>query len=323
MLLGNGGCHLNLGQYDKAEAAYTKSISRANKRGDDRSAAVGQGQLGTVYLLQRKFDAALQAYREARETFTRLNEPASVAVVWHQTGMVHKEAGQFERAEQAYRESLRIEVQQKNRPGQASTLNQLGLLFNGGRNRPEEAVVFFRQAADIYVEIQDLANEGRTRNNLADTFRKLQRWDEARREIRRAIDCKSQFGHALLPWTTWDILADIETATGEAAAAAEARRHARDCYLAYRRDGGENHFGDGQLALLVNQSFQTGETATAGSLLAQLAADPKFGRMLAFVRTLQAIVAGSRDRSLADNPKLNFREYAEVMILLDTLDSTA
>ena len=72
-------------------------------------------------------------------------------------------------------------------------------------------------------------------------LRKLRRLDEARQEIRRAIECDAQFGHAAEPWKTWAILADIETDAGNATAAAEAKGKAIACYLAYRRDGGENH----------------------------------------------------------------------------------
>ncbi|MEI2772745.1 MAG: hypothetical protein V9G98_19080 [Candidatus Competibacter sp.] len=75
----------------------------------------------------------------------------------------------------------------------------------------------------------------------AKTLRKLRRLDEARQEIRRAIECKAPFGHAAEPWKTWAILADIETDAGNPAAAAEAKAKAIACYLAYRRDGGENH----------------------------------------------------------------------------------
>ncbi len=55
-------------------------------------------------------------------------------------------------------------------------------------------------------------------------LRKLRRLDEARQEIRRAIECNAQFGHASEPWTTWAILADIETDAGNPTAAAEAKR---------------------------------------------------------------------------------------------------
>ena len=101
---------------------------------------------------------------------------------------------------------------------------QLGNLYDDVLGRPEEAAAFYRQAADKYVEIGDAANEGTARSNLADTLRKLRRLDEARQEIRRAIECNAQFGHASEPWKSWAILADIETDAGNATAAAEAKR---------------------------------------------------------------------------------------------------
>ena len=186
---------------------------------------------------------------------------------------------------------------------------------------PEEAVAFFRQAADKYVEIGDVANEGAARNNLGDTLRKLRRFDEARQEIRRAIECKAQFGHASEPWTTWGILADIETDAGNPTAAAEAKRKAIECYLAYRRDGGENHNPDGRICLAVTEPLLAGDPAAAASILQQLAADPEAAAWLRpFIQALQAIVAGSRDRTLADAPDLNYSMAAEILFLLDKLE---
>ena len=174
----------DLGRLDEAAAAYEESIRRAEQLGDDREVAVGKGQLGTVRMKQRRYPEALAAYEEARERFTQLDEPGTVAVSWHQTGMVYQEAGQPEAAEDAYRKSLAIKVRLGNVAGQASTLGQLGNLYDDVLGRPEQAVAFYRQAADKYVELGDEANEGLVRNNLAETLRKLRRFDEARQEIR-------------------------------------------------------------------------------------------------------------------------------------------
>ena len=157
--------------------------------------------------------------------------------------MVYQDAGQPEAAEDAYRKSLAIKLRLGNVAGQASTLGQLGNLYDDALGRTEEAVAFLRQAADKYVEIRDVANEGKSRSNLADSLRKLHRFDEARQEIRRAIECKARFGHVAAPWTSWAILADIETDSCNLPAVAQAKQKAVDCYLAYRRDGGENHDG--------------------------------------------------------------------------------
>jgi tetratricopeptide (TPR) repeat protein len=316
-----GDCLLELGRLAESLAAYEESVRRAENLSDYRQVAVGKVQLGTVRMLQHDYKAALAAYDEARERFTRLDEPSSVASCWHQIGNVYQDTGAPEAAEDAYRESLKIEVRFGNVAGQASTLLQLGNLYDGALGRAEEAVSFCRQAADRYGEIRDRVNEGHTRSNLGDTLRKLRRFDEARLEIDRAIACKARFGHASEPWKTWGILADIETDAGHVYAAAEAKQKARACYLAYRRDGGENHNTDGRICLAVTQHLLAGDAAAAAAMLQQLATEPKLLAGLGpFIQALQAIAAGSRDRKLADAPVLNFSMAAEILLLIETLE---
>jgi tetratricopeptide (TPR) repeat protein len=312
-----GDCLLALGRLDEAATAYEESIRRAEHLDDGRQVAVSKGQLGN----QRRHEEALAAYADARQRFTELDEPGSVAVSWHQTGIVYQMAGQPEPAEDAYRKSLAINVRLGKGTNQASTLNQLANLYAHVLDRPEEAVAFHRQAADKYVEIDDAANEGRVRNNLGASLRKLRRFDEARQEVQRAIECKAPFGHAAEPWTTWSILADIETAAGNPTAAAEAKGKATACYLAYRRDGGENHFDDGRLARAVTQPLLAGNAGTAATLLQQDAPAFKAAGFGSFTHALQAIVVGSRDRTLAEAPELHYTMVAEILFLIETLEA--
>jgi tetratricopeptide (TPR) repeat protein len=322
-LMEQGDCLTVLGRYDAAAAAYEESIRRGEQEGDLRGVAVGKGQLATVRLQQQRYAEALEAYQQARETFSRLNEPGSIASVWHYIGMVHAEAGQPEAAEEAYNQSLAIVVRLGDQAGQASTLGQLGNLYDDLLQRPEEAVAFYRRAAEINEEIGDLVGEGMAQNNLADTFRKLHRLDAARQAIRRAIECKAPFGHAASQWTSWAILADIEAAAGNSAAAADARHQALDAFLTYRRDGGENQSGFGRLALAIHQALASCDQAEAASLLQQLAADPAWEEHLPFLTALQAITAGSRDRSLAEDPGLSYDQTAEVLLLVEALEAEA
>jgi tetratricopeptide (TPR) repeat protein len=318
-----GSCLRVLGRYDTAAAAYEEAIRRAEQQGRLRDVAVGKGQLGTVRLQQQRYAEALVAYQQARDTFSRLNEQGTVAIAWHQIGMVHEEAGQPEAAEEAYNQSLAIEVRLGDRAGQASTLGQLGNLYVDNLQRLEEAVAFYRRATAIYREIGDLSGEGKVQSNLANTLFKLQRLEEARQAIRRAIECKAAFGHAAEPWKTWNILAAIETAAGNSAAATDARHQAIDAFLAYRRDGGENQSGSGRLALAVLQALASGDPAEIASSLQQLAADPRAANMLPFLTALQAITADSRDSSLADDPDLHYSQAAEVLLLIEALEAEA
>ena len=144
--------------------------------------------------------------------------------------------------------------------------------------------------------------------------------DEARQEIRRAIECDAQFGNASQPWTGWSILADIETDSGNPTAAAEAQRKAIACYLAYRRDGGENHNPTGRIALAVTQSLLASDPAQAASLLQQQLQHFEAAGFAGFIRALQAIVAGSRDRTLADAPDFHPTMAAEILFLIETLE---
>ena len=89
----------------------------------------------------------------------------------------------------------------------------------------------------------------------------------------------------------------------------------------YRRDGGENHDGPGRIALAVTQSRLAGDPAQTASLLQQLAAHPNAtGSLGTFIRALQAIVTGRRDRTLADAPDLSPTMAAEILFLIETLE---
>ncbi len=242
-----------------------------------------------------------------------------VATAWHQIGMVHEEAGNYEAAEEAYREALALRVRHQYRKDEADTLTHLGLLYDK-MGRLEEAVTFLRQALDIDILLNDTFNEGKDRNNLAIRLIKLGRYDEARAEIRRAIECKQPYGHAAEPWKTWGILHDLERAVGDQAAAEQARAEARRLFLAYRRDGGENHSGGGRLCAAFYQAMQAGQRAEMESLLQQLAEDPeRSDAFKALVSALQAILRGSRDPALAENPALDYHDAAEVQLLLEAL----
>ncbi|SDZ83691.1 Tetratricopeptide repeat-containing protein [Thiothrix caldifontis] len=309
-----GDCLQALGQLEAAAAAYEERIKRGEKLEDTRGVAVGKIQLASVRLLQKRYTDALQGYQQVLALFQQLDEPGAVATAWHQIGMTHRNAGDFAQAEQAYRQALAIHTQNNNRSYMASSLNELGNLYNVW-NRPEQVVSFYRQAAGMYVALGDLRYEGVVRNNLAATLIKLQRYDEARPELLRAIECDQAFGHAAQPWQTWDILHDLEQASGNPQAAREARRQALAAYLAYRRDGGENHSGFGRLALAVGQAIQQGDAVEIEQVIGQLLELEDWDKN--FLHKLQAIIAGERDLALAEDEDLHYEGAAELVLLLE------
>ncbi|MEZ5477428.1 MAG: tetratricopeptide repeat protein [Thiolinea sp.] len=313
-----GDCLRNLGQLEAAAAAYEKAIEGFEQLDDKRSVAAGKGQLATTRMLQKRYADALQGHQEALQLFQQLDEPAMMATAWHQIGMTQHQAGNYPQAEQAYRQSLSIKSQQGNRAGEASSLNELANLYVEW-NRPEQAVSFYRQAADLYVQLGDLRYEGVVRSNLAQTLIHLQRYDQARPELQRALECKQAFGHAAEPWKTWSTLHDLEQASGNPQAAWAARQQALEAFLAYRRDGGENHEDSGQLCRLILQAIQSGQTDEIGQALAQMMDVPEMADKKSLIEKLQAILAGERDLALAEDEGLDFDLAAELILLLEGL----
>lgn len=314
-------CLVGLGRLDEAAEKYQEAMEGSEKLKDDRQVAVGKVQLATVRLLQKKYTEALAEYQGALAIFEKQDEPKSVAAIWHQMGMVRQAAGDYENAEAAYRRSLEIKSQNDDKAGQAISLGQLGNLYKDELNRLEESVTFHRQAADIFIEMGNFGSEGKARNNIADTLQKLKRYDEARTEIMRAIECKSQVGLASLPWTSYDILSLIETATGNPSAARAAWAQARDVYLAYRQQGGYAAQGQGgQLVDQVIRDIQQGEQEKPLQFLAEA---PKASDtpdwLKVFAPKILAVLQGSRDRALGDDPALNYADAAEVLFLIERL----
>jgi tetratricopeptide (TPR) repeat protein len=317
-----GECLDRLKRFDKAATAYEERIRRGEQLGDYRGVAVAKANLGTTRLNQGRLVEALAAYEEARQRFMPMDEPKSVSTLWHQTGMVYSSMGQAEAAEDAYRKSLGIDVRLGHVAGQARTLTQLGNLYNKVLDRIEESISFYRQAADKYSDIRDAASEAQARSGLAIALLRLGRTDEARKEIQHSIKCAESFGNATEPWKFWAIYSIIEMAAGNRAAAMETKRKGIAYYLDYRRDGGENHNPIGRLSLAVTQSLLANDAVTAASFLQQLAEGPNAtGSLVSYVRALQAIVAGSRDRSIADDPDLDFGMAAEILFLIETLEN--
>ncbi|QTR49929.1 CHAT domain-containing tetratricopeptide repeat protein [Candidatus Thiothrix anitrata] len=311
-----GDCLKDLGQLKAAAAAYENAIALNEKCGDLRSVAAVKGQLATIRLLQNRYADALQGHEQARVLFQQWDEPDAVATAWNNIGLTYRSAGDFAQAEQAYRQSLSISSQQSNRAGEACSLNELGNLYYEW-NRSEKAVDFYWQAATIYGVSKDLRGEGFVRSNLAHNLIKLQRYDEARPELLRAIECIQAFGHAAEPWQTWDILHDLEQATGNSPAAREARQQSLTAYLAYRRDGGKNHSDTGRLALVVGQAIQQGDTVEVEQVITNALTNPKEDKN--FMHKLQAIIAGERDLALAADERLYFELAAELILLLEQL----
>lgn len=310
----------DLNKLDGAAKAYEDAIVLNEQLDAQRDVAVGKAKLATLRHCQGRHKEALEAHLKAKQIFEDLNEPASVAAAWHQIGMVYQKLRQPQAAEDAYRHSLAIGTPLDDQAGRARTLGQLGNLYRDLLQQPEQAAAFYQQTAAIFRQLGDLVNEGLTHQNLALMFLRLGRLQEARQEILRAIDYKQAYAHAGQLCEIWRDLCDIETAAVDGAAAAQARHMARECYLAYRRDGGENTTTQGQVMVAITPALLAGQGQQVREQIQAWLRDGGVPETVQpFLRALEAIAAGSLDPALADDPQLLYHEAAEILLLLEQL----
>ncbi len=318
-LLAQGDYLTAIGQFESAIELYAHAIALAEQLQDLRQVAVAKEQLATVYFFQQDYPAALTTYQHAKELFSQLNEPHSIAVAWHQIGVVYTRMQDYVQAEQACHESLTIKNEQGNQADIASTLNQLGNIYSDW-GKLKQAVEFYQQAADIYAQLGDNCYEGVTRSNSADSLIPLQRYDEARVELQRAIICKQDGGHSAEPWKTWNILSELEQAVNNPTAAHAAKQQAIHSYLAYRRDGNDNSSGSPvpQFCSGTLRAIQENNSAVAEQELLNL---PDQGYFNPVIAKLIALLRGERNPNLADDPELDFISAAELLLMLDALSA--
>ncbi|MEZ4709400.1 MAG: tetratricopeptide repeat protein [Caldilineaceae bacterium] len=315
-------CLKELGRLDEAASKYEGAIEGFEKLTDFRSVAVVKGQRAGVLHKQGKFTEALAGHEEARDIFEAQNEPDSVATAWNKIGTLQQEAGQVDEAEKAHRRALEIYTQFNDWGGQARSMGLLGYLYNNYLDRLEEAASFYLQAANIYVKLGDLGGEGSVRTNIAHTLCKLNRYDEARAEIMRAIECQRQIGHVREPWSPFAVLHQIETAVGNQAAARTAWLQVRDAYLAYRQQGGYASKGQGgKLVDDVLRLIKEKNVDEVEALFQELVGDPETSDSIKLlIQAMRSIFNGARDPALADDPALNYADAAEILFLLARLD---
>lgn len=306
-------CFLYLGQYDKSVEYYESSTEIFKKLNSSRSIAVNIGQMGTVRLLQKKYSEALHLYFEAKDIFEKLNEPIEVAGILYQIGAVYRRMGYFKDSEESLQKSLAIRIREKIRKGEVDSLTELGNLYSQ-TGRLENAVVMYERAANIGAEMGNLYLESVSRSNLVLALLELNRTAEARIQLTRVFECKSQLGYAAEPWSTWALLAYLETAESNQTAAAEARQKAIQIYITYRKDGGSSRNDQFHLVTATMQALQVGQT---GDLVAQFENAlqqnyPPFVKTL--LHALIALLRGSRDPALADDPELSYIDAAELRL---------
>lgn len=110
-----------------------------------------------------------------------------------------------------------------------------------------------------------------------------------------------------------------ERADGDEKAAVRARRKAIESYLAYRRDGGYATMPSAQVCALTANTVSRGDTSVLEQQLTEVLREGVPTWAEALIPKLRAVLRGERDPALAEDPELDYRDAAELRLLLESL----
>jgi DNA-binding SARP family transcriptional activator/Tfp pilus assembly protein PilF len=198
--------------------------------------------------------------------------------------------------------------------GEALVLNCLGTAYL--RRRMGEATGYFEPALAIRRQIGDLAGEVQTATSLADTYRLLQRYDQALELLKRALEIQRQAANPYSQGVVLNNLGETYLALGRVAEAVDSLEHARDIFREIDDSRGEgyalNNLGEAYLAL--------GRVADAITFLEQaLNLRHDAGDRLEEAGTLRPLVGAY----LAENaPERAAECFRQALQIFDELDET-
>jgi tetratricopeptide (TPR) repeat protein len=149
------------------------------------------GRLATAWLRVSRFREVRDV---SRQTLTLGPHAGSLTAFAH----ARRVLGEPHEALTLYREALTMYEEVGDRAGQAATLSNIGLVYNG-MGDGQQALAYYQQALPIREEVGDRAGESVTRYNIAMLYRAQGELAEAVEELRKVVALDEQVEHPDLP----------------------------------------------------------------------------------------------------------------------------
>ncbi|MCA9757139.1 MAG: tetratricopeptide repeat protein, partial [Candidatus Eisenbacteria bacterium] len=114
------------GDYDRARAYLTESLSINEPSGNELAVAWSLVGFGDISLRLRQLDDATAQFERALSVFRACDDPAGLAITLQNLGIVSGRKGDRETSRRRYEESLGFHERSGNQLGRANVLNNLG-----------------------------------------------------------------------------------------------------------------------------------------------------------------------------------------------------
>jgi class 3 adenylate cyclase/tetratricopeptide (TPR) repeat protein len=291
----------NIGSLSRAVDVLRETIMRANKRGDEYSAAYAELMLWQDPLLGP--DADVRAWLASAErlvaVFERAGDRRGAAYAWGQRAAAMWYRNRFEETAKASQRALEHALAAGDRYLTAGLRTQLlGALVAGPRPLPE-AFGFARMALDDAKAEGDPRLQASVQTNLARCLSYIGEHEEARRVCWEAREIFQQLGAVIRYWASAQHTSRIAQLAGDLDGAADDLRES----CVQLESFGETNFLSGNAGMLARVELERGDMAAAVNWteLVERIASPDDLDAQWRLETLRGLLAAKRGDPRAEN----------------------
>ncbi|MEG4031917.1 CHAT domain-containing tetratricopeptide repeat protein, partial [Microcoleus sp. Pol8_C1] len=132
-------------------------------------------------------------YNQALPIRREVGDRAGVATTLNNIGVVYNSISQPQEALKYYNQALPIRREVGDRAGVATTLNNIGEVYNR-ISQPQEALKYYNQALPIMREVGDRSEEAATLSNIGAVYRSIGQPQEALKYYNQALPIRREVG---------------------------------------------------------------------------------------------------------------------------------
>ena len=168
---------------DEAVEKILESLELTLKYGSKHDVIRVYNSLGKLYYNLGEYRKSIESFLKEIEIRTEINDIDGLALASHNLGRTHRTIGNFQLALEQFQKSLTYSEKLGDKTYIAANCNEIGLTYES-LSRSElsvednevnfrKALEFHERALNLYQELEDLANAGRSMNNIANNYSRL------------------------------------------------------------------------------------------------------------------------------------------------------
>lgn len=164
---GLGLVHLNLGEYEDSISYFKKGLDTAKESDNLKYISIYNQNLGNVYKGKGEFDKALEHFNEALEIEKKLGDKRRMMIISNNLGTLLIKTGELKKAKEKFEKSLRISRDVGDKMIEASSLMNIGIIYNHENKEINRAEEYYRKGLYISKKIGYKKGIALANNNIA------------------------------------------------------------------------------------------------------------------------------------------------------------